>query len=327
MKNGGKILRLLLSFAIFGVALFGLLNRQWIIDQATVWQFQPSEELVSLSKNARMSEAGRFTFYASQPRLSDREEFNTKCTHTESGTVVLGCYVGQRIFIYDITDKRLEGIREVTAAHELLHAAYERLSATDREYVVSLLHTESKKAMGPAFQKRLDAYKGVSEEDRNNELHSIFATEASSLSPELEGYYARYFTDRKAVVGLFKKYESVITDLQASQEALVKSLDSLADNINSGVKRYNQDSRQLANDISAFNARAAQRNGFAASTEFNAARSELIIRQQELSSRYAALQRQIQQYQAKKQQLDALQLQADSLRRSLDSTLAPVPSV
>ena len=37
-------------------------------------------------------------------------------------TAVLGCYANREISIFNVTDQRLDGIREVTAAHEMLHA-------------------------------------------------------------------------------------------------------------------------------------------------------------------------------------------------------------
>ncbi len=58
---------------------------------------------------------------------------------------ILGCYVTQRIYIYDVKDAKLDGIREVTAAHEMLHAAYERMSSSEQTKVNALLEVEYEK--------------------------------------------------------------------------------------------------------------------------------------------------------------------------------------
>ena len=36
-------------------------------------------------------------------------------------------------YIYNVNDERLNGLKEVTAAHEMLHAAYERLPESDKK--------------------------------------------------------------------------------------------------------------------------------------------------------------------------------------------------
>ena len=54
---------------------------------------------------------------------------------------MLGCYHSNQdgIFLYNVQDARLAGVQQVTAAHEMLHAAYDRLSTKDKNYVDGLL--------------------------------------------------------------------------------------------------------------------------------------------------------------------------------------------
>ena len=78
-----------------------------------------------------MTDKGRNLFYVYDPQLLDKDGFNTQCT-IEEQSIVLGCYDGSGIYLYDISDVRLEGVEEVTSAHEMLHAAYGRLSAKEK---------------------------------------------------------------------------------------------------------------------------------------------------------------------------------------------------
>src|SRR6185295_11567695 len=80
----------------------------------------------------------RRLFYVYHPVLEDKQAFNSHCTDSEK-TIVLGCYISRTgIYLYDVTDSRLNGVEQVTAAHETLHAAYERLSSSERKRVDGL---------------------------------------------------------------------------------------------------------------------------------------------------------------------------------------------
>ncbi|HYG83734.1 MAG TPA: hypothetical protein VD907_02555 [Verrucomicrobiae bacterium] len=327
MRRRGTLLQPIISMVVIGLAIFGLLNRQWLIDQFTVWQFKPSAEVAAISQSAQLTESGRFYFYASQPKLSDRDEFNATCVNHHTEAVTLGCYVNQQIYVYNIDDKRLDGIKEVTAAHEMLHAAYERLPGAKREEIVSLLRAQAQSITDADFKKRLAVYKNEPQTVQDNELHSILATERERLTPELEAYYKQYFVDRQAVVALFRQYETVFTDLKNTQDRLISEINALIDQINRDTGSYNAESSALTADITAFNARSEREGGFASIDEFNAARAELVTRQQALAVKYQAIQAAHDTYERKKRELDALQLQAESIHRSLDSTAQPVPAV
>ncbi len=85
-----------------------------------------------------MNDTGEKLFYVHDPQLLSSQAFNEQCPAAEK-SIVLGCYDGVGIYIFDVQDERLAGVEEVTAAHEMLHAAYDRLSPSRRNLSTSSL--------------------------------------------------------------------------------------------------------------------------------------------------------------------------------------------
>lgn len=319
--------RLVLSLFVLLLAAAIFLYRQQIIDQFTVWQFKPSPAVVSIATRAELSDTGKFYFYASRPAVQDRADFNTSCTTMRGETiVVLGCYVMQRVYLFNVTDEKLDGIREVTAAHEMLHAAYERLSASEKSRVDALLVIESQKITDPEFVTLMQAYDKSEPGERNNELHSIIGTQVGSLSPELESYYAKYFKNRATLVGLYAKYESVFSSIRKQQTQLANELDALVQQIDEATNAYNQGVTKLNSDVAAFNERA-RNSGFSSQAQFNSERDVLVLRQRQLGSDRTLIDGYIATYNTKRQQLSEINDQAEALNRSVNSNLNPLPSI
>jgi len=154
-------------------ALLIFANRQQVIDQVTVWQYQPSSQIAGLASRSSMNSTGKFYFYASRPVVEDAQPFNQDCGRKEASTAILGCYNGQNIFIYNVTNTQLDGIKEVTAAHEMLHAAYAR--------------------MGSAEKKTMDAIYGAPLHDADNRyLGAINLRKALALSRNIPAVKAMY---------------------------------------------------------------------------------------------------------------------------------------
>lgn len=309
-----------------GVALF--FYRQTIIDQVTVWRFTPSPVVVTLADTAGLNETGKFYLYASQAEVSSRSEFNEACGSLQNErTVVIGCYAGtdRRIYIYNVTDADLDGVRETTAAHEMLHAAYDRLNMFDKKYVDELLVKEESKITDSRILNLIKEYQRSEPEQVVNELHSIFGTEVRTLSPELETYYKRYFSDRSKVITLKEKYEKVFTDLADRQTSLVAELNALAADVNSRQNKYESSLNVLNADIESFNAWA--QSGSASRSEYNSRRVALQVRIDELDAERQAINQEIDTYNAKKTELDKLNIRAASLNQSIDSKLSPGPTL
>lgn len=302
-------------------------NRQLVLDQVSLMQYTPPAEIVAMADRTAMSDAGRRTFYVSQPGLEDAQDFRTICGNNEQGTAVLGCYSSQRIHIFNVSDQQLDGIREVTAAHEMLHAAYERMSSEEQASLAPLLEAEYQiLSKDSAFSDRMAYYAKVEPGERENELHSIIGTEVTSISPELEAHYAKYFTDRQVVVALHAKYSSVFARLKTESDGLVSRLNVLATSIEQASSAYNSASRQLNRDIANFNQRAAA-GDFTTQAAFNAERSALAMRSEKLASDRQSINNMISEYNQLRDQLAALATQTEALNRSIDSSLEPAPSL
>lgn len=326
-RSGGHIVKLVASILLLATALFIFINRQAFIDQVTVWRYQPSPAIASITERTELSGKGTFLFYASQPELLDRDRFNGACRSAATEqTAVLGCYVANTIYLFDIENDKLDGIKEVTAAHEMLHAAYVRLPEAEKNRVNTLLEKQSQ-SLGED-QARIDAlmaeYAKTEPGERFNELHSILGSEIRSLSPELETYYSQYFSDRSAVVALAERYLSVFEELKNQQEGLVVEINALADQIDNLGAAYRRNLQVLESDIRSFNARAS--SGTMTRDQYDAERAELVSRQATLRSEYDMIQELIASYETKRNQLAAINSESNALNRSINSSLTPVTS-
>lgn len=192
-------------------------ERQALADWWRLRDYEPSAQIEGLTSNATMTPYAQRLFYINHPSLEDKASFNSHCSDQTEETAVLGCYHGDRqgIYIYAVTDSRLEGVRQVTAAHEMLHQAYDRLSARERQHVRTLLEQYNASGMlAPDVQSKLESYKKQPTVDLTNEMHSIFGTEVRELPAELEAYYGRYFANRLKVVEFSEAYRSEFTRRQ-----------------------------------------------------------------------------------------------------------------
>jgi hypothetical protein len=153
-----KIVAIIMA-ALLAISAATVLNLQNITDRLTVLSFTPSESIRQLSDRSQLTDHGEFLFFASQPVLDGTQTFNDICRHNKEHRIsILGCYTNSRIYIYDISDERLDGIREVTAAHEMLHAAYERMSASEKSQLRPLLYAAYEKYNNDDLAKRITSY-------------------------------------------------------------------------------------------------------------------------------------------------------------------------
>lgn len=219
----------LFTLMLLSALVFGLWNRQAIIDWYRLRDYTPPADVAALAEHTTMNDLGKKLFYVHKPQLEDEAAFNESCS-TEEQTIVLGCYISHRsIHIFDVDDPRLQGIREVTAAHEMLHAAYDRLDSSERQEVdlMTVTYYDSIKQHDERLRKVVESYMQRDPSSVNGELHSILATEVRDLPPELEDYYARYFTNRTAIVDYSEQYEEVFTQQQQKIQSLKDEIEAL----------------------------------------------------------------------------------------------------
>lgn len=267
MRRSFKPLRLFVSLAILGSLIFAVFNWQNIYDWQRLRDWEPSAKVAQLATDTTMDSKTKRIFYVQHPELNDKTTFNKNCTKSEQ-TIVLGCYINrQGIFLLSVTEQRLYGVEQVTAAHELLHAVYDRLSSTEKTRINNLINDAFSKITDKRILDTVDAYKKDGA-DVNNELHSILGTEVRSLSSELETYYKKYFTDRSKVVAYSEQYQKAFSDKKAQEDSIysqIKAIEgqltglsdqiqSMENNLNSQYQSLESD-RNTTTDVQGFNTR------------------------------------------------------------------------
>lgn len=218
-KHRGRLIAaavLVLWLAALGVAAA---ERQNIYDWVKLQGYQAPVAIASLAREDTMTAYGRKIFYVNHPQLDDKSVFAGKCPNNGGEqTIVLGCYRSGEagIFLLSVSDPRLNGVEQVTAAHEMLHGAYERLSDKDRQQVdTMLLDYYNHDLHDQRIKDTIAAYKKSEPHDVVNEMHSVFGTEVAQLPSGLEQYYKRYFTDRPQIAAFAAQYQSEFTSRQA----------------------------------------------------------------------------------------------------------------
>jgi hypothetical protein len=216
------------------------------IDQAR------SEQLIGLAHQATMTRRARELLGASTARVEDKAEFVAACPSPEaSGTLVLGCYDG-RIFVLRVERDDLAPVMTVTAAHEMLHAAYSEMSRAEQTRVADQLDAFMRATGDARIEALLPAYERLEPGARDNELHSLVGTQVRNLPSPLERHYRRFFADRSAVVDAFDAYQHVFDDLQARYDALnveVKALEGELNGLQAEVKAAGEEADRLTNEI------------------------------------------------------------------------------
>lgn len=290
-----RILAPLFSLLCVLIAATLFFKQDAIYDMWRLYGYQAPAEIAALADATTMKNDARRLFYVYRPQLEDRSSFNQYCVNAEQ-TIVLGCYIEYKgIYLYRVTDERLKGVIEVTAAHEMLHAAYDRLSSKERARIDALTAEAEQALSDNRVKENIDSYRKKDSSVVPNELHSILATEVSDLPTELEDYYGRYFTNRKAIVALadsykqaFREREDRVTAIDAQLSELRVSIDANNNEINRQQseleQRYTamQQSRR-SNDTDAYNAAVPIYNQLV--NQYNA----LINRQRQIVAQYNEL--------------------------------------
>jgi len=301
--------------------------KQRILDQISVWQYHPTSEVNSIAERAGLNDNGKFYYLASQPKLESTNDFNKECNKIENTNSILGCYSNFHIYIYNVTDEQLDGVREVTAAHETLHAIYARLSTNEKNKFNKLIEVEYDKLKSDKdFSDLMAFYERTEPGERDNELHSLVGTEVSSISPELETYYSKYFANRQKVVILNAKYIGKFKALKEHDDDLTVQITETSDSIKSQQNEYNSIAKILDNDINSFNSRASS-GDFSSQSQFNSERDKLITRAANLNTMRANINNQITNYEALIAEHNLNAAESQKLYNIIDSTLAPAPSV
>jgi hypothetical protein len=251
---------LVLLLALFGAIIW---QRTAIGDWFRLYGYHPSAAITRLADETTMTPAAQHLFYINRPAIDDKTTFASKCS-TREKAIVLGCYHdGENgIYILSISSQsELNGVMQVTAAHEMLHAAYQRLPASEKATIDRELQDYYDHGLvDKSIKADVDSYRSSEPGQLLNEMHSIFGTEVVKLPAPLQRYYERYFTNRQAVVMQAQKYETVFR----SREAAVKRYDTQLIGLKATIKSEQSDlaakGSKLDNQRAQLDSERAQRN-------------------------------------------------------------------
>jgi hypothetical protein len=213
----------------------------------------PSPEVEQLAIATTMTPDAQQLFYRQTPEIEDKNTFRTQCRGREKmakQAIILGCYSSNgrtgKIVLQSVTDGRLQGLMQVTAAHEMLHVAYEQMSQATRDALAPKLRVAVKRVRDPRLAKVLKEYEVNDPSIYINELHSHLGTELRDLGdPDLEKHYQAYFKDRSQVVAFAERSQSALATLDAKAKVLKPEIDALERSLKTEADTIKQIDREL----------------------------------------------------------------------------------
>ena len=254
------LLVIVVIFAAFGALWY---NRFAIYDYLRLFNYSPPSTVVSLATEDTMTPYARHLFYVYHPQIEGSAAFNTNCKVTDQA-IVLGCtIIGNGIYLYNVTDPQLSGVEQATAAYEMLHVAYSRLSSSERSYIDGMVQTvyNENAASDPIIKAEVASYlQTEGSAALPNELHSVVGTEIANLPPALNSYYAKYFNDRSTVVKYTDQYEGVLNQREQAVTTDDQTLSSMKQEINSDEATLNYDYQQINQETSTMNSERSAGN-------------------------------------------------------------------
>lgn len=302
--------------AVAGAMLWAILNRQWVYDFLRGMGYEPVGEMARIRDDLSLTERGEFLFRASQPVLSSREEFNDKCRAVmDEEMAVLGCYRNDNIYVYDISSAELDGIRELTTAHELLHAVWGRMSEEERDALADELALVLKQNQD-VLKSEIDNYDAS---EQREELFVRAGTEVANLPVELEKVYGEIFEDQDMVVGFYNKYIAVFRAMEQEMDALKAEMEEIQAQIDSLTAEYELRADALDAEIDEFNVCANRAGCFASDGEFYARRNVLVAEQEALEGLYVRVNELVDEYNARVEKYNADVTRTEKLNRAINS--------
>lgn len=301
--------------AVLCVIVVVVLNRVWIYDWYRGVSYRPTDEMVNIRNALDLTSDGKFLFDAAQPALNSADEFNVNCRKDESNIAVLGCYSGGNIYIYDIRTEELDGIRELTTAHELLHAMWARMGEDEKRELTVVLKK--------VYEDNLDILKDdIETYDEGEQLEEIFVragTEVKVLPGELEKYYTEVFNNQDRIVEYYDSYISVFKEIRRRMETLLEEMEVLNAKITEATGAYELQAKQLEADVVSFNSCAEVVGCFADENDFNNQRANLVVRQSELIATNEWINTMIDEYNVKVKEYNDNVTESHKLHNKINS--------
>lgn len=271
---------------LFGVAVALVVDYRAIFDWILGFSYEPSSAMSQTIANLNLTDRGMRIVKASFAEFQDSDNFNRNCPSATAETSVLGCYYDWHIYVYDVDNAELNGIKEAVLAHELLHADWQR----ERELVKKELEPILRQTYETYKDELADHMKTYSEENFVDELHSVIGTQldVAKLPSRLQEHYRSFFNDHSKIIGYFNQYNDKFLKLKQEMEELAAKIEQMKAEIEEKTETYRKKSQKLSKDIDEFNRRATS-NYYTDQWSFSEDRAALVARQEALNKDYKEL--------------------------------------
>ena len=307
----------ILMLVVAGVLLWAVFNHEWLMDWWRGKDYQPVGEMGQIMKGLKLTDRGEFLFKASQPVLSSQDEFNAKCRPVmDEEMAVLGCYTDFNIYVYDIQSEELDGIKELTTAHELLHAVWARMNDEEKKALMGDLRT----VYNSNVDKLRDEIEGYDESEQQEELYVRAGTEVKNLTSILEKHYGEVFSDQDLIVSYYDKYITVFKEIEAEMDELKAEMADIDAKIQELSSEYERRFNQLEADIVSFNACADVAGCFKSEESFYSRRRELLAEQNALNGIYEQINDLISDYNKKVEKYNSDVTRTEKLNAAINSS-------
>ena len=183
----------------------------------------------------KLTDRGKTILYASSPQLKSKKAFNGVCGGDgDPDAFVAGCYYeingNEYIDVYDSGNEATElqnayynydNSKIVTLAHEMMHAAYARVSDKDKEWIEVELNKVY--ANNDELRSEISLYPS---DQKYDELYVRIATELYTIPSTLEKHYSVYFRDRQYIAKLYHDNKQQIKDMLAEADKILERMET-----------------------------------------------------------------------------------------------------
>ncbi len=260
----------LLLIILFIAFVLAYVFRYDLQDAWALRNYHPDATIQSLAGQATLTPLGQRLFYRNDPKIyADRQSLARDCRIKSDTTIELGCYLStQHIYLLDVAPPELRQEMAVTVAHETLHAAYDRLSASQKKQLDTQLQAAADALNDKKLNDRLALYDKLEPGEHSNELHSILGTEYANLSPQLETYFGKYLTNRSAVVAYNTEFNRTFDGLhdeivQLNDQITKQKAKMNADLAAGRIATYNSQVGSVNANITSYNLKVDKYNRYA----------------------------------------------------------------
>lgn len=289
-KHEAKIVGIVLFVLALGLLAFAAtqIDFRAISDNIAGSDYEFNGEIANIVDSLQLTDAGRRILKATHPELQEKDDFNTSCPDALKEGITLGCHNSGRgrIYVYNIHNDELVGIRESILAHELLHAVWDRLTWNEKDVLSKeLLDLYNS---NEDVQENMKVYSNMADE---NELHSVVGqtVHPDAMSQTLREHYAKYFKNHDAVVAFYESYNEPFKRLRSRIDELKTQIDERREQLMEMTEKFNVENQQFTADVDKFNA-CADQYGCMTFDEYNTQRSGLVARQNQLKADYQTIQ-------------------------------------